>query len=71
MIGWVVRFALFRLLPRRIVPILTLVEIIRLAWGLRRRRFAVNDPRRSRTAPPSWSETQGSEPSWSEPPTRR
>jgi len=38
-----------------VVPVLTFIELARLAWGLRRRRFAVNDPRTSRTSPPpSW-----------------
>jgi hypothetical protein len=52
MLGWFVRFALFKFLPRRIVPLLTLIEIARLAWGFRRHLYRVNDPRRSRTAPP-------------------
>ena len=52
MLGWFVRFALFKFLPRRIIPLLTLIEIARLAWGFRQRLYRVNDPRRSRTAPP-------------------
>jgi hypothetical protein len=55
MIGWFVRLMVLRVLPRRVVPVLTFIEIARLAWGLRRRRYGVNDPRASRTAPPpSW-----------------
>jgi hypothetical protein len=52
MISWAARFLLLRVLPRKLVPILTIIELARLAWGFRRRRFAVNEPRRSRTAPP-------------------
>jgi hypothetical protein len=52
MIGWLARFFVLRFLPRRIIPVLTAIEIARLAWGLRRRRFGVNEPRDSRTAPP-------------------
>ena len=39
-------------LRMRILPIITFIEIARLAWGFRRRLYGVNDPRRSRTAPP-------------------
>ena len=52
MIGWVVRMLLFRVLPRKIVPLITLVELLMLFRSMRRRRFAVNDPSASRTAPP-------------------
>ena len=51
MITWVARLLLFRILPRRILPIITFIEIARLAWGFRRYLYGVNDPRRSRTAP--------------------
>ncbi|MFL5726330.1 MAG: hypothetical protein ACJ765_09335 [Chloroflexota bacterium] len=55
MLGWLFRMVVFRFLPRRIVPFLTFIEIARLVWGLRRRRFGVSDPRSSRTSPPpSW-----------------
>jgi hypothetical protein len=64
MLGWLVRFVLLKFLPRRIVPLLTLIEIARLAWGFRRHLYRVNDPRRSRTAPPPSA-------SWSQPPRRR
>jgi hypothetical protein len=57
MIGWAARFLLLRVLPRRLVPILTVIELVRLARGLRRRRYAVNEPMDSRTAtPPSLPE---------------
>jgi hypothetical protein len=52
MIGWLFRLFLFRLLPRKIMPLITLVELIVLVRAMRRRRFAVNDPTVSRTAPP-------------------
>jgi uncharacterized SAM-binding protein YcdF (DUF218 family) len=55
MIGWIARALLFRVLPRKLVPIITVVEIGRMLLAMRRRRFAVNDPTRSRTGPPpSW-----------------
>jgi hypothetical protein len=62
MFGWIVRFALFRLLPRKIIPIITLIEIARLGWGLRRRRSAVNEPWRSRTAQPPRADGTTTEP---------
>ncbi|HET9344281.1 MAG TPA: hypothetical protein VFO05_01160 [Candidatus Limnocylindrales bacterium] len=46
------RMLLFRVLPRKIVPLITLVELLMLFRSMRRRRFAVNDPTVSRTAPP-------------------
>jgi hypothetical protein len=52
MIGWVLRMLLFRVLPRKIMPVITLVELLMLFRSMRRRRFAVNDPTASRTAPP-------------------
>jgi hypothetical protein len=52
MIGWATRFLLLRVLPRKLVPILTLIELARLARGWRLRRVAVNEPRYSRTGPP-------------------
>jgi hypothetical protein len=52
MIRWLARLLLFRILPRRILPILTFIELARLAWGLRPRRYRVNEPWRSRTAQP-------------------
>jgi hypothetical protein len=52
MIGWLARFLLFKAIPRKLVPLLTLIEIARLAREFRRRRYAINEPYRSRTAPP-------------------
>jgi hypothetical protein len=55
MLRSIARFFLLRFLPRRLLPILTLVEIVRMVRSLnrgRRQRFAVNDPLDSRTAPP-------------------
>jgi hypothetical protein len=62
MFGWIVRFALFRLLPRKIIPIITLIEIVRLGWGLRRRRSAANEAWRSGSAQPPWPDQPSSEP---------
>jgi hypothetical protein len=52
MFRWIARFVLFRFLPRRLLPIITVVELIRLVRGFRRPRYAVNEPVDSRTAPP-------------------
>jgi hypothetical protein len=52
MLRWLARFALLRFLPRRLLPILTVIELVRLARGLRRPRVAVNEPSESRTSPP-------------------
>jgi hypothetical protein len=52
MFRWLTRFFLLRFLPRRLLPILTVIEIVRLIRGLRRPRMAVNEPIESRTAPP-------------------
>ncbi len=50
MFKWLARFALLRFLPRRLLPILTAVQVFRMFRDMRhRQRFAVND---SRTAPP-------------------
>ena len=62
MLGWLLRFTLLKVLPRKIIPLITLIEIVRLAWGLRRRRYAVNEPWRSRTGPPPWPARSSSEP---------
>lgn len=52
------RFLLFRFLPRRILPIVTVVEAIMFLRSFRKRSTVrVNDPRRSRTAPPAPLET--------------
>jgi hypothetical protein len=52
MFRWFARFFLLRFLPRRLLPILTVVEIARIIRGLRRPKYAVNEPIDSRTAPP-------------------
>jgi hypothetical protein len=52
MFRWLTRFVLLRFLPRRLLPILTVIELVRLARGMRRQRVAVNEPIDSRTAPP-------------------
>ena len=53
MIKGIARLLLLRVLPRRILPIVTIVEAALFLRGLRKRsRVQVNDPRASRTAPP-------------------
>jgi hypothetical protein len=53
MLSWIARFFFLRFLPRRLVPVLTLIEIVRIARSLNdRRRFAANDPRAQRAASP-------------------
>ena len=52
------RILLLRVLPRRILPIVTVIEALLFLRGLRRnRRVQVNDPVRSRTAAPAPLET--------------
>jgi hypothetical protein len=47
------RFLLLRFLPRRIVPIVTVVEALLFLRSIRKRsRAKVNPPSESRTAPP-------------------
>jgi hypothetical protein len=52
------RLLLFRVLPRRLLPFVTVAEAIMLVRSVRRRSAAkrvgvdVNEPRMSRTAPP-------------------
>jgi hypothetical protein len=47
------RFLLLRVLPRRVVPIVTVVEALLLLRSIRRRsQVRVNPPSASRTAPP-------------------
>jgi hypothetical protein len=53
MIRTAARLLLLRVLPRRILPIVTIAEAILLIRSVRRRRpIAVNEPIDSRTAPP-------------------
>jgi hypothetical protein len=54
MIRAAARLLLLRVLPRRILPIVTIAEAILLFRSVRRRRpVAVNEPSESRTAPPN------------------
>lgn len=49
------KLLLLRVLPGRLIPIVTVVEAILLLRSVRRRaapKVEVNDPRASRTAPP-------------------
>jgi hypothetical protein len=47
------RFLLLRVLPRRLIPIVTIVEVLLLVRSVRRRgSVRVNPPAASRTAPP-------------------
>jgi hypothetical protein len=39
-IRWLARVLLLRVLPRRLVPLLTVLEVVQLARALRRRRAA-------------------------------
>ena len=66
MIRTLTRLLLLRVLPRRILPIVTIAEALLLIRSVRRRRkpvavndpsAAVNDPKDSRTAPPGGSTT--------------
>ena len=52
MLGWLTRFFLLRFLPRRLLPIITVIELVRLVRGMRRTKVAVNEPIDSRTAAP-------------------
>ena len=52
MLRWIARGLLFKVLPRRILPIVTLVELALLVRGVRKRHQPVNEPTDSRTAPP-------------------
>jgi hypothetical protein len=61
MFRWIARAFLFRFLPRRLLPVLTVIDLVAIARALRKRqpsapdppqRHAVNEPYRSRTEPP-------------------
>ena len=58
------RLLLLRVLPRRILPIVTIAEALLLIRSVRRRRkpVAVNDPKDSRTAPPGGAPTSPTTP---------
>jgi hypothetical protein len=49
------RFLFLRVLPRRIVPIVTIIEAVLFVRGIRNRskKTRINAPSDSRTAPPS------------------
>jgi hypothetical protein len=54
MLKTLTRFALLRVLPRRILPIVTVVEAVLLVRAIRNRsRVRVNAPTDSRTARPT------------------
>jgi hypothetical protein len=52
MLRWIGRAVFLRFLPRRLLPILTAIELFRIVRGLRRKKQPVNEPTESRTAPP-------------------
>ena len=52
MLRWIARAVFLRFLPRRLLPILTAVELFRLVRGMRKGKQPVNEPIDSRTAPP-------------------
>jgi hypothetical protein len=53
MFRWLFRVFLLRFLPRRLLPILTVVELVRMVRGMRRSGHAVNQPTESRSARPA------------------
>jgi hypothetical protein len=52
MFRWIARAVFLRFLPRRLLPILTAIELFRIVRGLRKQKQPVNEPIDSRTAPP-------------------
>jgi hypothetical protein len=52
MFRWITRAVVLRFLPRRLLPILTAIELFRIVRGLRKPKQPVNEPLDSRTAPP-------------------
>ena len=52
MFRWITRAVVLRFLPRRLLPILTAIELFRIIRGLRKPKQPVNEPLDSRTAPP-------------------
>jgi hypothetical protein len=52
MLSWVARAVLLRFLPRRLLPVLTAIELFRIVRGLRKQKQPVNEPTDSRTEPP-------------------
>lgn len=58
------RFLLLRVLPRRLIPVVTIVEVLLLLRSVRRRgSVRVNQPAESRTAPPERVDPGSGEPS--------
>lgn len=54
------RILLLRVLPRRIVPVVTVIEALLFLRGIRNRsRVRVNRPSASRTAPPAPAASEG------------
>ena len=51
MLGWLARVALLRVLPRRLVPILTAIEVFRFLRSARRRNAAPLAARGRTTGP--------------------
>jgi hypothetical protein len=52
MVRWIARAVFLRFLPRRLLPILTAIELVRIVRGLRKQKQPVNEPIDSGTAPP-------------------
>ena len=52
MFRWIARAVFLRFLPRRLLPILTAIELFRIVRSLRKQKQPVNEPIDSRTAPP-------------------
>ncbi len=52
MYSWIARGLFLQFLPRRLLPILTAIELYRIVRSLRKQRMPVNEPLDSRTAPP-------------------
>lgn len=44
MLSWIGRFVFLRFLPRRLLPILTAIEVFRIVRGLRRRHSPASKP---------------------------
>jgi hypothetical protein len=66
MVKTALRFLLLRVLPRRLIPVVTIVEVLLLLRSVRRRAAVrVNPPTASRTAPPEPVEGAVGEPSTS------
>ncbi len=52
MLSWIARGLFLRFLPRRLLPILTAIELFRIVRDLQKQKRPVNEPLDSRTAPP-------------------